>query len=154
MPDPYAPGRSSTAREKGGQTGKAAFLARVRRLGATEEEVADLDEQWDRFDDDWTPEMQAALVAKRDRELREAIRWMHVEDETGTTTEEEAQFKATFEAPLIVTRPIREVLEWVGDEPIRAQAALDAERKQDRPRVTLIEDLERLATVEDDGAGT
>jgi hypothetical protein len=37
-----------------------------------------------------------------------------------------------------------EVLAWVGDDKARAQKALDKEQKDDSPRVTLVEPLEKL----------
>ncbi|MFG3709206.1 hypothetical protein ACGF7U_31370 [Micromonospora sp. NPDC047670] len=36
------------------------------------------------------------------------------------------------------------VLQWVGGDPQRAQAALDAENDREKPRSTLVEALERL----------
>ena len=38
----------------------------------------------------------------------------------------------------------REVLEWVGEDPERAQFALDRENAGDEPRKTLIDKLEKL----------
>jgi len=38
-----------------------------------------------------------------------------------------------------------EVLEWVGDDPDRAAAALKAEGERDKPRTTLVSALEKLA---------
>lgn len=43
-----------------------------------------------------------------------------------------------------------EVMAWVGDDADRAQRALDAENKADRPRVTLIDDLERVILRDED----
>jgi hypothetical protein len=37
-----------------------------------------------------------------------------------------------------------EVMQWVGDDPDRAQKALDAEGKAEQPRVTLSNDLQKL----------
>ena len=39
---------------------------------------------------------------------------------------------------------ITEVKAWVGEDPDRAQAALDAEGTKDNPRVTLVEYLQSL----------
>lgn len=50
--------------------------------------------------------------------------------------------KATPEVP---TGSASEVLAWVGNDPDRAQAALDAERERDAPRTTLTAGLERIA---------
>ena len=38
-----------------------------------------------------------------------------------------------------------EILEWVGDDPQRARAALEAEQASSSPRVTLVATLERKA---------
>ena len=43
-----------------------------------------------------------------------------------------------------------QVLGWVADDPVRAQAALDRERTSDRPRVTLVDNL--LAVLKRHGA--
>lgn len=42
------------------------------------------------------------------------------------------------------TGTTKEILEWVGDDPERAQRALDAELASDKPRKTLVEPLEEL----------
>lgn len=39
---------------------------------------------------------------------------------------------------------VADVLDWVGDDPVRAQAALDAEKAKDAPRSTLMASLEKL----------
>lgn len=41
---------------------------------------------------------------------------------------------------------VDEVMEWVGDDPDRAQAALDAENESDSPRSTLVQKLESLTS--------
>lgn len=46
-----------------------------------------------------------------------------------------------------------EILEWVGDDPARAQAALDAEQAREKPRVTLVGKLEPLAAKADGDGG-
>jgi hypothetical protein len=40
------------------------------------------------------------------------------------------------------------VLAWVGDDPERAAEALAAEQEKDKPRSTLVKQLEKVATVE------
>lgn len=45
----------------------------------------------------------------------------------------------------VPTGSASEVLAWVGNDPDRAQAALDAERERDAPRTTLTAGLERIA---------
>lgn len=41
-----------------------------------------------------------------------------------------------------------DVLAWAGDDPERAQAALEAEQAKDKPRSTLVKQLEKLAATE------
>lgn len=43
-----------------------------------------------------------------------------------------------------------EILDWVGNDPARARKALNEEKKDDKPRVTLVEPLEKI--IEDDKA--
>jgi hypothetical protein len=38
-----------------------------------------------------------------------------------------------------------QILDWVGDDPERARAALNAENEKDKPRSTLVKKLEELA---------
>lgn len=45
----------------------------------------------------------------------------------------------------VLSGTVQEVLDWVGDDPARAQAALDAEEAKEEPRVTLLEKLEPIA---------
>lgn len=58
----------------------------------------------------------------------------------------------------VPTGTVQEVLDWVGDDPGRAQEALDAEQASDTPRTTLINQLESICpkedTVTDDTATT
>lgn len=44
-----------------------------------------------------------------------------------------------------VTGNVSDVLDWVGDNPERAKAALEAERSKERPRASLIKQLNKLA---------
>lgn len=41
-------------------------------------------------------------------------------------------------------RTVSETLDWVGDDPARAEEALDAERASDKPRTSLVTRLEDL----------
>lgn len=43
-----------------------------------------------------------------------------------------------------------DVLAWVGDDPARASEALAAEQAKDKPRSTLVKQLEKIAAVEPD----
>lgn len=67
--------------------------------------------------------------------------------------------RAKVEAGLLLPLPsqedtaqktVDEVLEWVGDDPERAQEALSAEHASRRPRSTLIARLEELGSPNDD----
>ena len=44
----------------------------------------------------------------------------------------------------------KEVLDWVGDDQARAQAALDKEQANEKPRVGLSEDLEKIPADDED----
>ena len=48
----------------------------------------------------------------------------------------------------------KEVLDWVGDDQARAQAALDKEQANEKPRVGLTEDLEKLLADDEDADET
>lgn len=43
---------------------------------------------------------------------------------------------------------IPDVLDWVGADPSRAQAALDAEEQRDRPRTSLLDTLQKIVDVD------
>jgi hypothetical protein len=75
------------------------------------------------------------------------------QEEEGSEPAEGEQEPGTDEAPVeggerpdLGNTIIKETLEWVGDDPTRAQEALNAERTSDQPRATLIEALERVIT--------
>lgn len=48
---------------------------------------------------------------------------------------------------------IAKVLDWVGDDPDRAQEALDVERESDNPRSTLVAQLEDIVALDEDQLG-
>jgi len=58
-------------------------------------------------------------------------------DELGASTE------VADDAP-VPLGPVAYVLDWVGDDPARARAALDAEERSESPRTTLVERLRQI----------
>lgn len=132
------------------------FVTRLRELGATEDEVSAVVDTWDDFDPDphapeaWTHAQRAKVAALGDNELRQMIVDGRREYEIGTTTEEEAARKAAKNAELRamseaqgrIDGTISAILAWVGDDKVRAMAALAAEREGGAPRKTLVSKLE------------
>jgi hypothetical protein len=59
--------------------------------------------------------------------------------EVTTTSEETPDNPPQLQVP---EGSIRELLEWVGDDTTKAESALEAEHKREKPRKSLIADLE------------
>lgn len=149
MPDPYQakgyPRVNSETRSPLEQ-----FVTRLRELRATEDEVSAVVDTWDDFDEHWTPTERARVAALGDNELRAMIVDGRREYEVGTTTQEEAdrraakaaELRAMSEAQGRIDGSVAAILAWVGDDRIRAQAALAAEREGGAPRKTLVAGLE------------
>jgi hypothetical protein len=132
------------------------FRARLRDLGASDDEMADVEEWWDTFDDEWTPDYrrEVALEWSDERIARDVIDvrreeaaarppdTTHQEDDMaeGDTVEGmAAQF-------MDEGATIAAIMDWVGDDPARARAVLDAElaKGEDGARSTLVARLEGL----------
>lgn len=133
-PNPYASyGPPRVAHESRSEL--AEFVGRLRRLGASQDEIASVIDGWDRFDDEWTPTYRARFVRSTDTELRAALADVRAEYELGTTSEEDAaraevrrrQRAAVDAAPGVTGGTIPSVLEWVGDDPARAWAVREYE---------------------------
>lgn len=129
MPNPYqARGAIRVADESVSELD--AFIARLRRLGATADEVASVREGWDDFDEDWTPDRRREFIRQSDDELRAALADVRDEYELGTTTEDEARAAeradrldaALGAAHEQMGRTVGELIEWVGDDDARAHA--------------------------------
>jgi hypothetical protein len=155
MPDPYAPKGWPRVNSET-RSPLEHFVTRLRELGATEDEVSAVVETWDQFDPDphapeaWTEAQRAQVMRLGDNELRQMIVDGRREYAFATTTEEEAdrkaakmaQQRAMTEAQGRIDGPVASVLAWVGDDRIRAAAALAAEREGGAPRKTLVAGLE------------
>ena len=59
-----------------------------------------------------------------------------------TAPKEQAPVEETSDSTVVPTGTITELTAWVGDDLGRAEAALEAEKAKDKPRVTLVEYLE------------
>ncbi len=157
MPDPYQargyPRVNSETRSPLEQ-----FVLRLRQLGATEDEVSAVVDTWDEFDPDphapdaWTHAQRAKVMALGDNELRAMIVDGRREYEYSTTTQEDADRKAAKNAELRAMNEargridggVKAILAWVGDDKVRATAALVAEREGGAPRKTLVAALTEL----------
>lgn len=154
-PDPYAPKGWPRVNPET-RSPLEHFIVRLRELGATEDEVSAVVETWDQFDPDptapeaWTHAQRAAVMRLGDNELRQMIADGRREYAYGTTTQEEAdrkaeknaQLRAQNEAAERIDGKVPAILAWVGDDRIRAAAALAAERESGAPRKTLVAGLE------------
>jgi hypothetical protein len=60
--------------------------------------------------------------------------------------------QATEDPEAVPAGTVPEVLTWVGDDPVRAQKALDEENKNDRPRKGLVSSLTEKVNSAADGA--
>lgn len=132
------------------------FVSRLRELGATEDEVSAVVDTWDDFDPDptapeaWTHAQRAKVAALGDNELRRMIVDGRREYVYSTTTQEEAdrraakaaELRAMTEAQGRIDGNVSAILAWVGDDKVRAHAALAAEREGGAPRKTLVAGLE------------
>lgn len=140
------------------------FVERLRQLGATDDELAQVRDGWDDFDDPtdpdatWTPEKRYLFVRLSDRHLLEAIRGprheyeyaTHDEDEQGQLDAERAYIAAKGEAFARLGGNVGSIIDWVVTDTVRAQAVIDAEHEaaaseQRDTRKTLLEALEPLA---------
>jgi hypothetical protein len=85
-----------------------------------------------------------AAVDPCDGEAEDLAQALADEDQGDAPEETEPDDDQT-PASLDITGSVPDVLAWVGDDPERAQEALAAEQAQDRPRSTLVKQLEKTA---------
>lgn len=157
MPNPYAPrGWPRVTSET--RSPLEQFVLRLHQLGATEDEISAVVNTWDVFDEDphapeaWTHAQRARVQSLGDNELRQMIIDGRREYEYATTTQEDADRKAEkvarqralTEAEGRIDGAVPAILAWVGDDRIRAQAALSVERAGAAPRKTLVSALEAV----------
>lgn len=146
------------------------FLARLRDLGATPDELDAVAGGWDNLDPDDDDDPDAWTRARRDHlarvagdaELSALIAAARSEYETGTVTEDEADARARAaaldaalaEAAGRIGANVQSVLAWVADDAARAEAVLRLElAPEGAGRTTLVAPLaEQLGwTAEDVG---
>jgi hypothetical protein len=138
-----------------------AFVARITALDASIDEVEAVRAFWSQPVDEGD-HTREALLRMSDDELRKLIEDGRAEFEVGTHDEAE-QADLDWRRAVDAERPeaenqtahgtVERVIEWVGGEPARAQAALDAEHSipDHQPRRTLVAALEGvLATLADE----
>jgi hypothetical protein len=147
--DPYAAkGPRRTAQEV--ELDLPYFLRRLEALGATPDEIEQVEQTWDTFDGDWTPERRAQMVRANDSELVGLIDTARTEWFEGTTTEDEEaearQASLAAEARSVVGGTVGEALAWVGADPARAAAVLAAETEGGGGRSTLVKPLSELVS--------
>lgn len=71
---------------------------------------------------------------------------------TGAPVVEETDTTPDVDGDGVPDGTAKDVLGWVGDDPAKAALALLAEGKRDKPRSTLVADLEKLASQQGGGA--
>lgn len=156
MPNPKAPRPGRVRRSSETQPDLAAFTSRLRRLGATDDELALVAEHWDHFDDDWTAEKRAETIRLTDDELRSGLLSARGEFDRATMSDDElaardraARWDATLaEVEGRIGSSVAKLLAWIGDDTLRAEAVLQVENEAAQPRRTLIDALaERLSGV-------
>jgi len=153
MGNPKAPRRLAISDAERGRRDKETLLNRLRLLGLDDEGLRDLEEHWDDFDESWTPEFRYQLTRTSDARLLALIRGREDEYRYATTTEDDESLEARAravaaaepEAQDKLNGTIREVLAWVGDDPVRAMAARNLEANPEgASRVTLLDALDRI----------
>lgn len=159
-PDPYAPVGPSRTPVSEVRSEQEQFLARLRDLGATDDEVRTVADHWDDLDPDdpddpeaFTKARRAELIRSGDGVLLGLIHAGRAEYEHGTTTEDEATAKdfaaayaaAQAEAVGRIGGNVESVLAWVGGDEVRAMAVLQLETAPEgADRKTLVEPLQEL----------
>lgn len=146
MPNPKAPTRHVTPSAP--RAPDHPPTGRLRRIGVTQEEVAEAERRWADMSDDERWEAQEALNALTDEELRGQLAEGRAERDEAPAPE--AVYAPDAEASAVNPEDVPEgtvdaVLDWVGDDRARAAAALLAEqRREGDPRKTLVEPLQQL----------
>lgn len=104
------------------------FSRRLATLGVSADDLDEVRAQWESA----TPEERATLAAMTDDQLRADL------------ADVEAEWTYHHE-PAAVSAPTdgaaRDILNWVGDDPVRASIALEAEQSRPKPRSSLIAKL-------------
>lgn len=146
MPNPYAPRRRVTA--AGEMAGDLERVEqRLKRLGADEEDLKGLRENWPP-----PPDVLAWFIGATDEELRDEIERVNQEYDYGTKTDEElaaaaAGARGVDDAELLahIGLSVPKVTAWVDGDGDRALAVLDFETGVGgQNRSTLVEAMTRI----------
>lgn len=114
-------------------------------LGAPDDMLDNLAWQWDQFDDEWTPALQADLVTWSDDRLLREITGILAEFHDQTNESDDPRTVAVLARQLATRSTIGEIVAWVKTSPeLRLPAALDAEQRGKR-RGKLIDALKAMA---------
>lgn len=153
MGNPYAATKLPPTPEEMVERDKAMILERLRLLGLDDEGLRDVAENWSNFSEDWTPETARALARMPDGRLRDLIRERNDEFDASTLSEDEQSLiartaaveDAEAKAADKIQGTIPEILEWVGDDPVRAMAISNLEQgPEGGNRKTLVAELDRI----------
>ena len=110
------------------------FLDRLARLGADDEMTETLRTGWA----DMTDRDREVLVASSDETLRDEIEAIYSEHEFHTTAEEDVEPVEELSVDDVPTGKVAKILNWIGDDPVRARLALDAEEASGKPRAGVV----------------
>lgn len=103
---------------------------RLSILGAPDDMLDNLAWQWDNFDDEWTPALQADLVHWSDDRLFREITGILSEFHDATTETDSAAPVATLARRFAARGTTAEILDWVVKAPeLRVPAMLAAEER-------------------------
>lgn len=129
------------------ETPLAYLSRRLRKLGATDDELSSLADEWAKGDDDGWVMPRHDLAHAPDTVLVALLAEVRAEYHVSTTTEDEDAARAAQaerahlheQAWAVVTEStVPEVMAWVGDDLARAVAARDSEQMRAQPRSTLL----------------
>jgi hypothetical protein len=74
-----------------------------------------------------------------------------LDDEETVAAQQAAAAERAARAEVTVDAPVKAVLEQVGDDPVRARVALEAEQGKEQPRSTLVDPLAKVAAADEAG---
>lgn len=126
-------------------------------VGATEDEVADFEEQW-LHDRNWPHEDKVRIMAMGDGRLRQELLRTRADNDRDSMTDEERADRARRQAERAAALELHgaaeqasawepdHIMGWVGDNPARARAMISVEEKHPSPRAGLLAGL--IAVIE------
>lgn len=134
--NPKAPYRRRRRRQTGiaEVSPRDQFVGRLEALGADREIIEQTIAAWD--DPSWTNRDQ--IVALDDNALRGEIEAIFAEHEFHTTDPDDVSEGG------VPDGTVAEIVEWIGGDPGRAEAALSAERGREKPRAGVVSIAESI----------